>query len=608
MRSTASAPRPSEAPVARSSGAQSSRAIGLILAGAALFYAAFIARSTFSLGGRPSFTLFDDAMISMRFARNLADGFGLVWNPGEAPVEGYTNLLWTLWMSVWHMSGLREGLVALPIMISGAIILLANTYLVWLIGMRIAADRPRLCLLAAGLSAFYYPLVFWTLRGMEVGLLTMLVNCALLAATRYEREQQFGAVLAAILVLSLGLCVRPDAVVPFLVIGAFFVVVAPEGSRIRIAALFVLTLMVVMGGLTLFRLRYYHYPLPNTYYLKMTGVSPVVRVTTGIFAFAKEFVLHLGGMLLVAAPAIAFWRDRRITLLAMLALSMCAYSAFVGGDAWEHFHFANRYITVGMPALLLLAVLVTARLSELRSSDWRFVGRVALAVSGVMLSIFALAIYRDSILKELDRGAQVPAMKLHLLWFVEGVGAGLLIIAFLGKTGRVLSALPSVVQRYRSGGMVLVAIAYLWCNAVPLGRWSVRNAEYLDEDQRVTTWSVALRQALSSDASFAASWMGAPGYYVRRRAIDLLGKNDTVIAHMASTAKFLPGHNKYNYAYSIGRLRPDLVLDLRDPNGLVTREMRTWGYVPVNGWWVRQDSKRINIAALPRPDARLDIQ
>jgi len=39
--------------------------------------------------------LLDDAFISFRYARNLVEGHGLVYNPGER-VEGYTNLLWTL--------------------------------------------------------------------------------------------------------------------------------------------------------------------------------------------------------------------------------------------------------------------------------------------------------------------------------------------------------------------------------------------------------------------------------------------------------------------------------------------------------------------------------
>ena len=35
----------------------------------------------------------DDAYISYRYARNFADGAGLVWNRAEW-VEGYTNFLW----------------------------------------------------------------------------------------------------------------------------------------------------------------------------------------------------------------------------------------------------------------------------------------------------------------------------------------------------------------------------------------------------------------------------------------------------------------------------------------------------------------------------------
>ena len=37
----------------------------------------------------------DDAFISFRYVRNLLDGHGLVFNPGEY-VEGYTNFLWVL--------------------------------------------------------------------------------------------------------------------------------------------------------------------------------------------------------------------------------------------------------------------------------------------------------------------------------------------------------------------------------------------------------------------------------------------------------------------------------------------------------------------------------
>ena len=38
----------------------------------------------------------EDAFITFRFAKNLANGHGLLWNIGESPVEGYTNFLWLL--------------------------------------------------------------------------------------------------------------------------------------------------------------------------------------------------------------------------------------------------------------------------------------------------------------------------------------------------------------------------------------------------------------------------------------------------------------------------------------------------------------------------------
>jgi hypothetical protein len=44
----------------------------------------------------------DDAFISLRYAKHLAEGQGLVYNIGER-VEGYTNLLWTLLLSLAHL-------------------------------------------------------------------------------------------------------------------------------------------------------------------------------------------------------------------------------------------------------------------------------------------------------------------------------------------------------------------------------------------------------------------------------------------------------------------------------------------------------------------------
>src|SRR5262249_50536845 len=78
-------------------------------------------------------------------------------------------------------------------------------------------------------------------------------------------------------------------------------------------------------------------------------------------------------------------------------------------------------------------------------------------------------------------------------------------------------------------------------------------------------------------ARVAVVWAGALPYFMNRDAIDLLGKSDRVIAHEdmhrpapgsggSGLTYFYPGHLKYDYAYSIGTLRPDIVAQLwKDP-------------------------------------------
>src|SRR5436190_11748383 len=88
------------------------------------FYALFIFRTSFTVGGTRYFVLFEDAMISMRYARHVAAGHGFVWNIGEEPIEGFTNLLWVLWMSLAHKLGMSESKISLFIMLSGIAIMI----------------------------------------------------------------------------------------------------------------------------------------------------------------------------------------------------------------------------------------------------------------------------------------------------------------------------------------------------------------------------------------------------------------------------------------------------------------------------------------------------
>ena len=65
----------------------SRRALQLLLAAAGVVFVANLLRYRGYL--------LDDTFISLRYARNLVDGYGLVFNPNER-VEGYTNFLFVL--------------------------------------------------------------------------------------------------------------------------------------------------------------------------------------------------------------------------------------------------------------------------------------------------------------------------------------------------------------------------------------------------------------------------------------------------------------------------------------------------------------------------------
>ena len=138
------------------------RRLRVVLMTSAAFYAAFIARSLFEVNGALYATLFDDAMISMRYARNLAGGQGLVWNPGGPPVQGFTNPAWTLIMAGVHAAGAPPRLASLVVMIIGAALLLTLATETFRLG-RLITEDDDIAVTGAAFIATSYAVVFWTL-------------------------------------------------------------------------------------------------------------------------------------------------------------------------------------------------------------------------------------------------------------------------------------------------------------------------------------------------------------------------------------------------------------------------------------------------------------
>jgi len=484
-------------------------AFALLVAAFLLYAGAFIYRTSFVVGGERYFSLFDDAMVSMRYARNFAQGHGLVWNAGGERVEGYTNPLWVVYMSLVHLLPISESKTSLAVQITEALLLAVNLLYVRRIALAVTGGVAAVALGAAALTASYLPINYWSLEGMEVGALLPLISVCCWQAIRSLDTGEFPRRLYVL--LAVGVLVRLDMAVAFAAFLLFFLVVDPVRRRLHVGW-GVPLLVVAVAAQTLFGWWYYGDALPNTYYLKLTGVPPLLRITRGAYVFA-QFVWHANPLVFLLAFAVALRRDKRITLLWWLIAIQMAYSIYVGGDAWEYWGGSNRFITIVMPeffvllayALYLLIPALVGRVRRESAARERSPRRLAW--------MFAAALVY----------AAVSLNSIH----GPGALAEMLLIRAPLHTG--------------SGG----------------------------ENQRDVAQALMLRRLTDPNASVAVMRAGTVPYFSNRPAVDMLGKSDRYIAERAdaeqrsSVRDFRPGHMKFDFAHSIGTLQPDVIVQLR---------------------------------------------
>ncbi|HVR99955.1 MAG TPA: hypothetical protein VMW27_25240 [Thermoanaerobaculia bacterium] len=151
--------------------------IWLLLAGA-LACLLYFATERWLLAGDLGFPL-DDSWIHLQFARNLAEGRGLSYNPGEL-VTGSTAPLWTALLALLFA---LPGSVVVWTKLLGVVLYLAGIDATWRLAREL--DLPRgLAALAAGLTLSTSWLVWSALSGMEVPLFVLLSLWGLLLHLR----------------------------------------------------------------------------------------------------------------------------------------------------------------------------------------------------------------------------------------------------------------------------------------------------------------------------------------------------------------------------------------------------------------------------------------
>ncbi len=509
--------------------------------------------------GRRRYVLFDDAMISMSYSRTLVRGGGLVWFEGAPKVQGITNPGWTLLMAPINVLTSSVTIASLLVSLLGVAVLVG----IGLLAVQLTdgtGDRTRL---VAGLVVVtHFPLVYWTVRGMEVGAIALLALLLvwLMVGGEWTRRRE----IAVALVIALGVVVRFDFVLVGLVAAA--VIALHEGGRpgrralVPFGATSVAAVVVMVS-----QKAYYGAWMPNTFRLKMSGGPLSERIAAGVDSLLR----HPHSALMAGlAVAIAGRSHRRAQLLAAIALTLNAYSVWVGGDSWEF--VSNRYHAVAVP-LAAIALLIAL--------DGRWAAnRMAAVLVGAWCAVAQLRLNLPDRLVPDNANVAVA---------VVVVAA---VVVFAVRCGPVMFGVVALLTLSSSG----------W--ALDVGRGRVFDH---DVDQERFERALVLREVTDESAVIAVASAGTTVFVADRPAIDMLGKSDERIAAEPRRVPFFPGHDKWDLQISIVEARPDVVVDLVGDPAQAESLLAANGYehVCLSGHpdvplWVRSDTTTVDLELL----------
>jgi len=251
---------------------------------------------------------------------------------------------------------------------------------------------------------------------------------------------------------------------------------------------------------------------------------------------------------------------RSTALLLAIFVAQLLYNVYVGGDAWEWYGGSNRYVSISMPLFFVLAAyaLVICVSQTAKERRWRLREHSA----SLRYRLAALVLIG------------VPIM--NLLAFQTGM---------LDPNARI-----------RFPRNKTSALARMLLGEKPPETWNY--------DEHVHQAQI-IRHFTDERAIVAVYPAGAIPYFSERPAMDMLGKCDRKIAHEPMHFPphfwigFLPGHLKWDFAYSIGQ-DPDVLEAPWDPFGRppeIPRDLlngyQKMGLMPGWPWYFRIDSTHV---------------
>jgi arabinofuranosyltransferase len=306
----------------------------------------------------------DDSFITFHYAKNLALGFGPVFNPGEH-VEGISNFSWMLVLALVERLGgpmvAASKLLGLAAAV-GIIVVLYRSLLR-------RGCRPMVAALAPLAFVAMPTLHFYSTCGLETLPYAFVVLVATITVAKGLATPR-DAIIAALCLIAMP-TLRPEGIGSSAVLAGWLLAV----ERKRLSYVVVAAMGVVLLGGLIARHSYYGQFVPNTFKAKPSPLMFALHAGPGALlpALLREtgqkvtpFLREIGGPLLFGLMgAAAVGRRGRLVLPCMLVFFMGTFFVLYAPVDWMSGHrFGLPYLAPGLFAAALGAEVVIEALGD----------------------------------------------------------------------------------------------------------------------------------------------------------------------------------------------------------------------------------------------------
>lgn len=298
----------------------------------------------------------DDVYISLRYARNLAEGYGLVFNTDNSDVvEGYSNFLWVIMESVLFLFRMKTEEILKVISAVGVLFGAACVVLLYKITHLITNDK-RTAFIAALFLCALPEFAFWAIGGLET---SMYMFWLLAGIYRYIIEKRNNRLhIGSMIFLVMASLTRPEGLFFALAMilwevtnGMIFNRNVQNSRRLRIRQTLsaVATFCLLYSIYFLWRYDYYGHFFPNTFYAKKISSFEEVlhRIRQSSVFFVRMFPFF--ALACIGYAQIRSTASREKLMLVLLMFVLMGFS-FAARNEWMPGH---RYELPFVPLLMI---------------------------------------------------------------------------------------------------------------------------------------------------------------------------------------------------------------------------------------------------------------